>query len=320
MYASELIDKALVSARFGMNWVGQAEHGGYYQAVASGFYEECGLRVEIVPGGVRTAGRKKLIMGELDFYVGGNMVVPFMTIQQGMSTKVVAAHFQKDPQVIMAHPGTFGTFESLKEARIFLNDGIFNSFFKLMIAEFGFSPAKRRPYNLISFMNDKKSVHQGIISSEPFAIERQAGFYPKLYLLSDFGLTSYASLIETTESMILQKPSVVQCFVDASAKGWYVYLYGDNKVANEAIKKDNPAVDDTDLQYAVAVMREYGVVDSGDALVYGIGAMTDQRMESFFNKLVDIGIVDASVDYKEAYTLKFVNKGVGLGLKKSLRE
>jgi NitT/TauT family transport system substrate-binding protein len=103
--------------------------------------------------------------------------------------------------------------------------------------------------------------------------------------------------------------------VDASAIGWYNYLYGDNKPANAMIKKLNPEMTDDLLGYSVAKMKENGIVDSGDSLKNGIGAMTDERMASFFDKMVRAGVVKRDIDYKKAYTLRFVNKGVGLNLR-----
>ena len=108
----------------------------------------------------------------------------------------------------------------------------------------------------------------------------------------------------------------MQCFVDGSAIGWYNYLYGDNKAANEAIKKDNPGISDEQIAFSIEQMKKYGIVDSGDTEKLGIGAMTDERPQSFFDKMVKAGVVDAGIDYKAAYTLQFVNKGVGLDLKK----
>jgi len=314
----EAENNSLTPVRFGMNWVPQPDHGGYYQASVSGLYKECGLEVQIIPGSVRSSGRKKLLVGKLDFYMGGNVIAPFAMAARGLPIKVIAAHFQRAPQVIMSHPGRFDTFESLKGAKIFLSDGIFNSYFRLMVAKFGFRREQRRPYNLISFLSDLDSAHQGVVTAEPFAVEKQAGFKPKVHLLSRMSLTSYASLIETTDHMLSRSPDLVQCFVDASAKGWYIYLYGDNSLANAAIKKDNPDISEAQLQHAVAAMKEYGIVDSGDALLQGIGAMTHERMKAYFDKLVSAGILDEDIDYKKAYTLEFVNKRVGIELKKRL--
>ena len=108
---------------------------------------------------------------------------------------------------------------------------------------------------------------------------------------------------------------MVQRFVDASAIGWYHYLYGDSRPGNELIKKQNPEMTDALLAYSIAKMKEYGIVDSGDAEKLGIGAMTDARMKSFFDKMVRAGVVNKAIDYRKAFTLQFVNKAVGVDLR-----
>ena len=108
---------------------------------------------------------------------------------------------------------------------------------------------------------------------------------------------------------------MVQRFVNASAIGWYHYLYGDNAKANAMIKKDNPEMTDDQIAFSIGKLKEYGIVDSGDTLKKGIGAMTDERWKDFFDKMVKAGIVKPGIDYTKAYTLQFVNKGVGVDLR-----
>ena len=141
---------------------------------------------------------------------------------------------------------------------------------------------------------------------------RAADFKPGIILLADYGFNTYSTLIETRSELIDKKPDLVQRFVDASIIGWYHYLYGDNAAGNAMIKKLNPEMTDELLAYSVAKMKEYGIVDSGDTLRDGIGAMTDARVASFFDKMVRAGVVRRDIDFRKAYTLRFINKGVGL--------
>jgi NitT/TauT family transport system substrate-binding protein len=122
--------------------------------------------------------------------------------------------------------------------------------------------------------------------------------------------------VETRREVVEKNPDLVQRFVDASTIGWYNYLYSDNTRARDLIKRDNPEMTDELLAYSLAKMKEYGIVDSGDASSLGIGAMTDARMKDFFDKMVKAGLFKPDLDYRKAYTLQFVNKGVGLNLKK----
>ena len=144
---------------------------------------------------------------------------------------------------------------------------------------------------------------------------RKGGFKPKVFLLADYGFNAYSTLIETRRDLVEKRPDLVQRFVDASAIGWYHYIYGDSRPGNDLIKKHNPEMTDALLAYSIAKMKEYGIVDSGDAVKLGIGAMTDAHMKSFFDKMVRAGVVKAGIDYKRAYTLQFVNKGVGVDLR-----
>lgn len=307
-------------AIFMSNWLAQAEHGGYYQAVADGSYKECGLEVTIQQGGPQVAGRPLLLAGKIDFYMGGNMQQAFDAVAQNIPLKVVSASFQKEPQVLMSHPGQgLDTWEDLKNAeQLILSDEGAQSFLLWMATEFGVDPGKRIPYtfNPAPFLANKKSVQQGYVTSEPYAVEKEGGFVPNQFLLADYGYDTYSTTIETMQDTIDKRPQVVQCFVDGTAKGWYNYLYGDNKAANEAIKKDNPDITDDQIAFSISQMKKFGIVDSGDTEKMGIGAMTDARMQSFYDKMVRAKVMPAGIDIKKSYTLDFVNKGVGLDLKK----
>ncbi len=310
--------RAADSVTFATNWLAEAEHGGYYQALVDGTYAKYGLDVKIIPGGPQANNRLLLISGKIDFYMGGNMIPSFTSIEQGVPTKVVAASFQKDPQVFMSHPGQGrDKFEDLKKGTIFVASELLASAYQWMKVEYGFNEANVKPYtfNPAPFIADKGSAQQGYVTSEPFAVEKQGGFKPNIFLLADYGFDTYSTLIETRNEIIEKKPDLVQRFVDASAIGWYNYMYGDNKKANDLIKKENPEMDDAQIAFSIAKMKEYGIVDSGDSLTLGMGAMTDERMKSFFDKMVKAGVVKANLDYKKSYTLQFVNKKVGLDLR-----
>lgn len=305
---------------FGTNWLAQAEHGGYYQAVADGTYAACGLDVTIMQGGPQVSGRPLLLAGKIHFYMGGNMQQAFDAVAQNIPLRVVAASFQKEPQVVMSHPGEgLDTWEDLPKAEQYIiGDEGAQSFLLWMATEHGFDLGKRVPYtfNSAPFLANKKSIQQGYVTSEPFAIEREGGFVPNQFLLADYGYNTYSTTIETMQDTIDNKPEAVKCFVDGSAKGWYNYLYGDNKAANDLIKKDNPDMADDQIAFSIAQMKKFGIVDSGDAEKLGIGAMSDANIQSFYDKLVAAKVMPAGIDIKKSYTLDFVNKGVGLDLKK----
>ena len=302
---------------FGTNWLAEAEHGGYYQAVVDGTYAKYGLDVTIVPGGPQANNRMLLVTGKLDFYMGGNMIQAFEAVEQNIPTIVVAATFQKDPQIFMSHPGAgLDKWTDLPKATAFVGKEGLASFYQWMKMAGGFKEENVKPYNFNAapFIADKNSIQQGYLTAEPFAVEKVGGFRPNIFLLADQGYSTYATTIEARSEAVAKNPDLVQRFVDASTIGWYHYLYGDNSKANAAIKKDNPDISDDQIAFSIAKMKEYGIVDSGDTLKLGIGAITDARMKDFFDKMVSAGVVKAGVDYKKAYTVQFVDKGVGLEL------
>jgi NitT/TauT family transport system substrate-binding protein len=303
---------------FGTNWVPEAEHGGFFQAVADGTYKKYGLDVTIVPGGPNDNNRMLLIAGKLDFFMAANTLMSFDAVANNVPVVTIAAMFQKDPQVFLTHPESKVTkLEDLKPLTLFVSKEGISSYFQWLKSEYGFSEATVRPYtfNPQPFLATAKSAMQGYVTSEPYAIEKAAKFKPGIILLADYGFNTYSTLIETRRDLTDKKPDLVQRFVDASIIGWYNYLYGDNAPGNAMIKQLNPEMTDELLAYSVGKMKEYGIVDSGDTLRNGIGAMTDERAASFFDKMVRAGVVRPSVDFRKAYTLRFVNKGVGLDLR-----
>ena len=311
--------QALDKVSFGTAWLAEAAHGGFYQAVADGTYRKHGLDVTIVEGGPQVNSQLLLAVGKLDFAMG-DMLQSFDTVRQGIPTLAVAAMSQKDPQVMIAHPDR--GIDSLKDLRgltLFISQEGVITYFQWLKREYGLADAQVKPYtfNPQPFLADPKSAMQGYVTSEPYAIEKITGVKPKVFLLADYGFDSYSTLIQTRRELVEGKPDMVQRFVDASIIGWYNYIYGDNRAGNDLIKRQNPEMTDALLAYSVATMKEHGIVDSGEATQLGIGAMTDAHMASFFDKMVKAGVVKAGLDYRKSYTLRFVNKKVGLELRRN---
>lgn len=316
---SATVASAQDKVSFGTNWVAQAEHGGYYQAIADGTYRKYNLDVTIVPGGPQANNRMLLTVGKLDFYMGANLLQAFSAVEQNIPTVVVAAIFQKEPQVLVAHPNEgFNTFADLKKSpSLYISKEGVATYYQWMKADHGFKDEQVKPYtfNPQPFLADKKSAMQGYLSSEPYLIEKTAGFKPVVFLLADNGFDTYSTTIDTRLELIQQKPDVVKRFIEATIIGWNNYLYGDNKAANDLIKKDNPEMSDDKIAYAIAKMKEYGIVDSGDSITKGIGAMNEDKVKSFYDKMVKAGVVKAGLDWKKAVDMQFVNKGVGINLR-----
>jgi NitT/TauT family transport system substrate-binding protein len=310
---------ALDKVKFATNWLADPEAGGFYQAAVDGTYEKYGLDVTIIPGGPQANGALMLLFGKIDFFMGGDQIGDFLSAESKLPLVAVAADFQKSPQILMSHPGVgLDKWENLPKAKpVYVGAGAVNTFYSWLRLTYGFKDENIRPYNFNSapFIQNKEAIQQGYVTAEPYEIEKQGGFKPDIFLLSDYGYSTYSTLIETRRDIVDKKPDLVQRFVDASAIGWYHYLYGDYSKANEKIKTENPDITDDQIAFSIAELKKYGVVDSGDTLKLGIGAMTDARWKDFFDKMVETGMIDARTDYKRAYTLQFVNKGVGLDLR-----
>jgi NitT/TauT family transport system substrate-binding protein len=304
---------ALDQVTFGTDWQAEAEHGGYYQAIATGIYEKHGLKVTLRQGGPQVNHTELLAAGRLDFDEAPNSFIGLNFVAQRVPMVAIAAFFQKDPSVLIAHSGVGNdSLAALKGKPIMIGADTRVGYWLFLKAKFGYTDDQIRPYNFnpAPFLADKNAVQQGYLTSEPFIIEQQ-GVTPKVFLLADAGYTSYGSLIETAQKLIDQNPDLVQRFVDASIEGWASYMYGDPAPANALIKADNPEQTDALLAYARDMMKSNGIVDSGESIAGGIGAMSDARWRDFAGVMIGQGLYPKDLDVTKAYTLRFVDKGVG---------
>lgn len=304
---------------FGLDWVAEAEYGGFYQAVAAGIYARHGLDVTIRQGGPQVNQAQALLAGRLDFNLASNSFLALNFARENLPFLAVAAIFQKDPSVVIAHPGTGNdSFAALKGKPIMIGADTRAGWWNFLKSRFGYTDSQIRPYtfNLAPFLADRNAIQQGYLGSEPFSIRQQAGFDPVVLLLADAGFAGYGSLITTSSRLAQEKPDLVQRFVNASIEGWYAYLHGDPAPANTLIRKENPEMTDALLAYGRDALKRHGIVDSGDSERLGIGAMTDARWGDFFRSMQSQGLYPADLDIKRAYTLRFVDQRVGIEARK----
>lgn len=296
----------MVKVRFVTDWKAQAEHGGFYQAKAKGIYAKYGLDVEIIQGGPSVNVPLLLGSNQADFAIGSNSFIPLNMVEAGVPAVAVAAIFQKDPQVLITHPrDDINSIADMKGKPIMISDAASGAYWIWLKATFGFQDSQIRKYtfNLAPFLSDTSAIQQGYITSEPYQIEKEGGFKPKLFLLADQDYPSYANMILATDTMIDTRGPVVAAFVAASIEGWQDYLTGDPAPANALIKADNPEITEDVLLQAIARMNEYQLATSGDAT---IGAMTDTQWQKFFAVMSTNGVYPATLDVKQAYTLQFL--------------
>ncbi len=302
-------DGARTKIRFATDWRAQAEQGGFYQAVATGEYAKRGLDVQIVQGGPGVNVPQLLASGAVEAGMGSNSFIVMNLAKENIPVKAVAAMMQKDPQVLIAHPGQgLEKIADLKGRPILLSDASVTAFWVWLKSKYGFTDDQVRKYtfNAAPFLSDKRVVQQGYVTSEPYTIEKQAGLKTKVFLLADEGYPGYATMILMPDSLIAKNPAAVKAFVEASAAGWKSYLDGDAAPGDALIKKDNPEMTQDVLDQAREKLKSYGIVDSGDAKTAGLGVMTDARWAEFFKVASEQGVYPPTMDYKRAYTLQFV--------------
>jgi NitT/TauT family transport system substrate-binding protein len=299
----------------GTDWRAEAEHGGLYQALAQGIYKRYHLDVELRQGGPSLNQAQLLAAGRYDFAVQSNSFEPLNFVKNGVPIVAVAAAFQKDPQVLIAHAGSgLDTLQKMKGKPILISAASRENFWQFLRVRYGFADEQIRPYtfNLAPFLADRNAIMQGYLTSEPYAIELATGEKPLTILLADQGYRSYGAMIAATQATIDKKPDVVQRVVDATILGWISYLNDDPSAANALIKRDNPEMNDAIIAHAIAGMKQYGIVQSGDALTAGVGAMSDARWQDFFAFTAEAGIYPKDLPYEKGYTLRFVNHKLGL--------
>jgi NitT/TauT family transport system substrate-binding protein len=302
---------------FGLDWKAEAEYGGYYQALATGLYAKRGLDVTIEEGGPQVNHMALLAAGRLDFNLGGGRAIEFA--EEKLPFVAVAAIFQKDLAVLIAHPGAGNdSFAALKGKPIMIGADARLGWWRFLAAKYGYDDSQIRTYtfNLGPFLANRQAIQQGYASSEPFLIRQKTGIEPVVLPLSEAGYQGYANIITTSAKLIQERPDLVQRFIDASIEGWYSYLYGDPAPANRLIMKANPEMPADLIGFGHQTMIARGIVDSGDAETLGVGAMTDARWQAFYRSMTAVGVYPPGIDIKKAYTTRFVDKRVGMALKR----
>jgi len=300
---------AAMPVNFVTDWKAQAEHGGFYQALAEGLYAKRGLNVKIIQGGPNVNVPQLLAGGAADFGIGSNAFIALNNVKAGAPIKAVAAIFQKDPQVLITHPrADVKTLADIKGKPVMIADASTSAFWPWLKAKYGFQDTQIRKYtfNLAPFLIDPKAIQEGYVTSEPYTIEQQGKFKPQVFLLADNGYPGYANMIFTTDGWIAAKPELVRAFVDASILGWTHYLYGDPRPANALIKRDNPDMTDALIAQAIAKMKSYAMLEPAGLKLHRIGAMSDARWKTFFDTMVAEKLYAGTLAYRKAYTLDFV--------------
>ena len=306
LLSCSVVGHTLDKVTFLTNWYAEAEHGGFYQAVAEGIYEKYGLDVKIGMGGPQVNVYQLLLAEKADFVMGYD-VATINAVEQNLPLITVAANFQSEPVGLIAHPDV-ERIEDLKTRTLLIGQASETTYWPWLKAKYGFTEAQKRPYaySVQQFLVDRNIAQQGYITSEPYAIEK-AGIKPNIFHLARYGYPPYAQTVVTLTKTVKTRPDVIKRFIEASALGWKSYLKNPAP-GNALIRKDNPQMDDDQIAFSIAKLKEYGIVDGGDAATLGLFTMTDARWKRTFEFMRDAKLVKPGVDVRRAYTLEFVKQ------------
>ena len=301
----------LIEITFATDWKAQAEQGGFYQALAAGLYEKNGLKVKIIQGSANVNVPRLIASNSVEFGIGSNSFIPLNMVANKIPGKAVMAIFQKDPQIIMTHPDSdIRNLKDMRDLPIMISDASIGAFWLWLKSKYDFTDnqIRKKTFSLAPFLSNKSSIQQGYLTSEPFLVEREAGFTPRVFLLADYGYPSYGAMVLASSNVLKNNPEIVKAFVDASIEGWRQYIYDDPTLGNELIMLENNEMKEDILLQAIKKIRNYELVSNEISKGLDIGLMTDIKWESFFKTMSINGVYEKDLEWRESFTLDFINK------------
>ena len=301
----------LIEITFATDWKAQAEQGGFYQALAAGLYEKNGLKVKIIQGSANVNVPRLIASNSVEFGIGSNSFIPLNMVANKIPGKAVMAIFQKDPQIIMTHPDSdIRNLKDMRDLPIMISDASIGAFWLWLKSKYDFkdNQIRKKTFSLAPFLSNKSSIQQGYLTSEPFLVEREAGFTPRVFLLADYGYPSYGAMVLASSNVLKNNPEIVKAFVDASIEGWRQYIYDDPSLGNELIMLENNEMKEDILLQAIKKIRNYELVSNEISKGLDIGLMTDIKWESFFKTMSINGVYEKDLEWRESFTLDFINK------------
>ena len=301
----------LIEITFATDWKAQAEQGGFYQALAAGLYEKNGLKVKIIQGSANVNVPRLIASNSVEFGIGSNSFIPLNMVANKIPGKAVMAIFQKDPQIIMTHPDSdIRNLKDMRDLPIMISDASIGAFWLWLKSKYDFNDnqIRKKTFSLAPFLSNKSSIQQGYLTSEPFLVEREAGFTPRVFLLADYGYPSYGAMVLASSNVLKNNPEIVKAFVDASIEGWRQYIYDDPSLGNELIMLENNEMKEDILLQAIKKIRNYELVSNEISKGLDIGLMTDIKWESFFKTMSINGVYEKDLEWRESFTLDFINK------------
>lgn len=296
--------------RFLTSWKAQPEHGGYYQALAKGYYSQCGVDLEIRQGGPGVDPGQLFAGGAVDVLMASFNDPAFQMSLAGFPVKAVMAGFQRNPQILMVHPESpIRSIQDMQGKPILVSSAARTTFWPFLRQQYGFTDSQIRPYSgqIGPWMADAAAIQQGLVTNEPYRVTKETGKAPRVFMLASGGYAAYGSVILFPQKTIDSKPQLVKCFVQASARGWEEFLQ-DPTAGVALIRKFNPDNSDDVVHNVVQTLKAERIVESEDTARMGIGAMTDARWKAHGAMLAAAGQIPADFDVRQVYTLEFLKR------------
>lgn len=306
--ASTLTAQAQDKMTFLMSWKAQAEHGGYYQALAKGYYKDCGVDMVIRQGGPGIDTSQLLVGNAVDFILAPHIDAVLHMNVAGFPARALFAAFQRSAQILMTHAGNgVETMEDMKGKPIMIANGSRATFWPFLKQKYGWSDSQIRSYTgqLAQWLADKSAIQQGLVTNEPYLVKRETGETPKVFMLSDTGYQTYSSIVVTSQGLIDKNPKAVQCVVSASIKGWTEFMTGDPTPALQLIQKEEKQNTDDLMAATRKTMTDLKLVMNEDTEKYGFGVMTDERWKNHQAMLVEMQLLKGDIDYKTVLAQQF---------------
>lgn len=297
-------DNGLSKVVLQADWYPQPEHGGFFTALAKGFYKDEGIEVTILPGGPYITVEQQVSAGAAQFGMGSSDKV-LEADSGGQSLIAVAATMQHDPQGIMVRKDSaIHSFSDLNGHSVAIKVGE-STWFEFIAKRYQLNNVHVIPamMNVANFVADPQYIQQAFATSEPY-FAHQAGVETRVLLVSDAGFNPYR-VMYTTKDFARQHPEIVGKFVRASVKGWKEYL-NDPAPANALIAKLNPALNPDWMQFTWQELKDGHFIAGEDPSGAQIGQMDSQRWATMYDQLVELKVIGKPIDPATAYTLQFI--------------
>ena len=295
--------KQLLKVGFQLDWYAAPEHGGEYQALVKNYYRDAGLDVTIIAGGPSSYGIQKVATGRVELSMASCDDV-VLAVKRGAPLLIVGAHLEHNPQAIMVHDESpVRTFRDLDGKSIMAVAG--STWIDYLQNHYGIKfnvvPAD---YGLARFMADKNYIQSSFITNEPYFAELN-GQKTRALLIANSGYDPYR-VIFTSLSFAREHPDAVRAFVAASSRGWVEFMHGDASAARARIQADDPSQSQPLMDYSIAAMKRYQLVEGDPAKGERAGLITRERMTALMQALVDLKIMDAPPALEQFVSFDFL--------------